>query len=76
VIEMYAFASIALVVSGVVIGVFVMVCLGISRDDRPGGFPAATNDRMARAARRVTRAGIRRPESADGASRRRSILAA
>lgn len=73
--EVYIFASIALV-AGVVIGALVVVCLGISRDDRPGGFPAATDDRMARAARRVTRAGIRRPELADETSRRRNIVAA
>ena len=47
--QVYIFASIALV-AGVVIGALVVVCLGISRDDRPGGFPAATDDRMARAA--------------------------
>jgi hypothetical protein len=49
VIEMYVFAEIALLVAGVTIGVFVTVCLGINRDDRPGGFPAHTNDQIARA---------------------------
>jgi len=74
VIEMYVFAAIALVVAGVAIGVLVMVCLGVNRDDRPGGFPAHTDDRIARAARRVTGAGGRRPELADEASRRKDIL--
>ena len=37
---MYVSAAIALVVAGAAIGVLVMVCLGIKRDDRPGGFPA------------------------------------
>jgi hypothetical protein len=74
VIGMYAFAAIALLVTGVAVGVLLMVCLGINRDDHPGGFPAASNDRMARAARRVTRAGTRRPELADEDSRRQDIL--
>ena len=38
--ETYLFAALALVVAGVTIGILMMICLGIKRDDRPGGFPA------------------------------------
>ena len=71
---MYVSAAIALVVAGVAIGILVMVCLGIKRDDRPGGFPAAAKGRTARAARKMTGAGTRRPESAAAASRRQDTL--
>lgn len=73
-IEMYVFAGIALLVAGVTIGVFVMICLGINRDDRSGGFPAHTNDQIARAARRVTGAAARRPELVGEGRRRQDIL--
>jgi hypothetical protein len=71
---MYVSAAIALVVAGAAIGILVMVCLGIKRDDRPGGFPAAAKDRTTRAARKMTGAGARRPERAAAASRQRDIL--
>jgi hypothetical protein len=70
---MYVSAAIALVVAGVAIGILVMVCLGIKRDDRPGGFPAAAKGRTARAARKMTGAGAR-PEPAVEASRQQDIL--
>ena len=70
---MYVSAAIALVAAGAVIGILVMVCLGIKRDDRPGGFPAAPNGRTARAARKMTGAGAR-PGPAAEASRQRDIL--
>ena len=73
-IGMYVSAAIALVVAGVAIGIVAMVCLGIKRDDRPGGFPGDANDRIARAARKMTGAGARRPERAAAASRRQDIL--
>jgi len=57
VIGMYVVAALALVVAGVTIGILVMICLGIKRDDRPGGFPAGTNDRIASATRRVIGVG-------------------
>lgn len=72
--EMYVFAALALVIAGVTMGILVMVCLGIKRDDRPGGFPAYTNDRTARAARRVIGVGARGADLADQASRRQDIL--
>ena len=71
---MYISAAIALVVAGAAIGILVMVCLGIKRDDLPGGFTADTNDRIARAARKMTGAGARRPELAAKASRRQDTL--
>jgi hypothetical protein len=61
---MYVSAAAALVLAGVAIGILVVVCLGIKRDDRPAGFPADTHDRTARAARKMTGASIRRPEPA------------
>jgi len=72
--ETYLIAAITLVVTGMVIGALVMVCLGIKRDDRPGGFPAHTHDRIANAARRASGVGVRRPEMAEEASRRQDIL--
>ena len=72
-IGMYV-SAIALVVAGAATGILVMVCLGIKRDDRPGGFPAYTNDRTARAARRVIGVGARGADLADKASRRQDIL--
>jgi len=38
-IALYVSAATALVLAGAAIGIVVMVCLGIKRDDRPGGFP-------------------------------------
>jgi hypothetical protein len=72
--ETYIFAAIALIVTGMAIGVLVMVSLGIKRDDRPDHFPADTRDLIASAARRVNGVGIRRPEVADEARRRPDIL--
>jgi hypothetical protein len=71
---MYVFAALALVVAGVTMGILVMVCLGIKRDDRPGGFPADAHDRTARAARKMTGARTRSPELAPEASRPQDIL--
>jgi hypothetical protein len=70
---MYVSAAAALVLAGAAIGILVMVCLGIKRDDRPGGFPADANNRTARAARKMTGAGARRPELAAAVSRRQGI---
>jgi hypothetical protein len=73
-IAMYVSAVIALVAAGAAMGVVAMVCLGIKRDDRPGGFPADADGRIARAARKMTGAGARRPERAAAARRREDIL--
>jgi hypothetical protein len=75
-IGMYVSAAAALVLAGAAIGIIVMVCLGIKRDDRPGGFPADANDRITRAARKMTGAGVRSPELAAKASRRQDTLLA
>jgi hypothetical protein len=69
---MYVSAAIALVVAGAAIGILVMVCLGIKRDDRPGRFPADASGPLTRASRKITGTGIRGPELA--ASRRKDIL--
>jgi hypothetical protein len=73
-IAMYVSAATALVLAGAAIGVVMMACLGIKRDDRPGGFPADATDRTARAARKMTGAGTRRPEPAAAVSRPQDIL--
>lgn len=70
----YAVLALVLVVAGVTIGILVMIGLGIKRDDRPGGFPAETDDRTARAARRMIGVGARSAELADKASRRQDML--
>ena len=70
---MYVSAATALVLAGAAIGILGMVCLGIKRDDRPGGFPADAKDRTARAARKMTGAGTRSPEPAAAVSRRQDI---
>ena len=72
-IAMYVSVAVALVSAGAAIGIVAMVCLGIRRDDRPGGFPAPAKDRTARAVRKMTGAGAR-PEPAAEASRQRDIL--
>jgi hypothetical protein len=64
--ETYIIAAITLVVTGMLIGALVMVCLGIKRDDRPDRFPADTRDLIASAARRVNGVGVRRPEAGAG----------
>lgn len=72
--EIYVFTAIALVAAGAVIGVLAVVALGIRRDDRRGGFPAHTDDRIARGARRVTGVGARGPELAAEDSPRQDLL--
>jgi hypothetical protein len=73
-IAMYVSAATALVLAGAAIGILVMACLGIKRDDHHGGFPADANDRTARAARKMTGAGARRPEPTAAVSRQQDIL--
>jgi hypothetical protein len=72
--ETYIFAALALVMTGVTIGILVMISLGIKRDDRPGRFPVKTDDWTARAARRVIGVGARSAELTDKTSRRQDIL--
>ena len=70
VIETYVFAALALVCAGVTIGILVMICLGIKRDDRPGGFPADTDDRIARVTRKMTGAACQTPSTPHRSSNR------
>ena len=70
----YVLAAITLVIAGIALGILLTVCLGIKRDDRPGGFPADTNDWMACAARRMIGAAARSPELAGKASNRQDVL--
>ena len=58
-IEMYIAVAVALVIAGAAVGALAVVCLGIRRDDRSGRFPAATDDPIARAARKATGAAAR-----------------
>jgi hypothetical protein len=69
--ETYALLAFVLVVTGLTGGVLLMIGLGIKRD---GGFPADTDDRAARAARRVVGVGARGPELAGKPSRRQDIV--
>jgi hypothetical protein len=68
------FVALALLLAGVAIGILVMICLGIRRDDQPGGFPAHTDDPAARAARWVIGVTTRDMELTDEDSRRRDVL--
>jgi hypothetical protein len=72
--ETYIFAAVALVMTGVTIGILVMISLGVKRDDRPGGFPVKTDHWTARATRRVIGVGTRGAELADETSRRQDYL--
>jgi hypothetical protein len=67
------FVALALLLAGVGIGILVMICLGVRRDDQPGGFPAHTDDPAARAARRVIGVTTRDKELIDESSRRRDF---
>jgi len=67
---MYISTAIALVAAGAAIGILVMVCLGIKRDDRPGGFPADTDDRIARVTRKMTGAACQTPSTPHRSSNR------
>jgi hypothetical protein len=71
VMETYIVTAIVLVAAGAVIGILAVVSLGIHRDDRRGGFPADTNDRIARGARRLVGVSARGPGVAGDTSRRR-----
>jgi hypothetical protein len=66
-ISMHVLEAIVLVGVGGTIGGLGVISLGIKRDDRHGRFPADTNDVIARAARRATRVGARRPNPAHDA---------
>jgi hypothetical protein len=70
----YAVLALILVLAGATIGILAVIGLGIKRDDRLGGFPADTDDRAARAARRVIGVGARSAGLADSARRQQDSL--
>jgi hypothetical protein len=70
----YAFAVIALVATGVTIGVIAVVSLGIHREERNLTLTRSTQDRVARGARRLTGLYSRVPELAGDASRHRQDI--
>ena len=72
-IEIYVFTAIALIATGVVLGIVVVVSLGVRREGRglPGALPTDAGDRVTRGARRLTGLYVRRPSPVADADRRR-----
>jgi hypothetical protein len=58
----YVVAVIALLVTGVVIGVIAVVSLGIHREERALSLTGGTRDPVARGARRLTGVYVRTPD--------------
>jgi len=55
----YLAAAAALVIAGAVIGVLIVVCLGIHREERKGSLTKDTDSRIDRGVRRLNGAGFR-----------------
>jgi hypothetical protein len=55
----YLVAAAALVIAGVVIGVLIVICLGIHREERRKSLTKRTDSRMDRGVRRLNGAGSR-----------------
>jgi hypothetical protein len=55
----YLTSAAALVIAGVVIGVFIVICLGIHREERRGSLTKESDSRMDRGVRRLNGAGTR-----------------
>ena len=55
----YLTAAAALVIAGVVIGVLIVICLGIHREERRGSLTKQSDSRMDRGVRRLNGAGSR-----------------
>ena len=55
----YLAAAVALVIAGIVTGVFIVVCLGIHREERRGSLTKASEARIDRGVRRLNGAGSR-----------------
>lgn len=55
----YLTAAAALVIAGVVIGVLIVICLGIHREERRGSLTRQSDNRMDRGVRRLNGAGSR-----------------
>jgi hypothetical protein len=55
----YLAAAAALVIAGVVIGVLIVICLGIHREERRGSLTKESDSRLDRGVRRLNGAGAR-----------------
>jgi hypothetical protein len=55
----YLTVAAALVIAGVVIGVLIVICLGIHREERRGSLTRQSDSRMDRGVRRLNGAGSR-----------------
>ena len=55
----YLTAAAALVIAGVVIGVLIVICLGIHREERRGSLTRQSDNRVDRGVRRLNGAGSR-----------------
>jgi hypothetical protein len=55
----YMAAAAALLIGGVVIGVLIVICLGIHREERRGSLTKGSDSRMDRGVRRLNGAGSR-----------------
>ncbi len=55
----YLTAAAALVIAGIVIGVLIVICLGIHREERRGSLTRQSDNRMDRGVRRLNGAGSR-----------------
>jgi hypothetical protein len=55
----YLTAAAALMIAGVVIGVLIVICLGIHREERRGSLTRQSDSRMDRGVRRFNGAGSR-----------------
>jgi hypothetical protein len=55
----YLTAAAALVIAGIVVGVLIVICLGIHREERRGSLTKESDSRMDRGVRRLNGAGSR-----------------
>ena len=55
----YLAVAAALVIAGIVTGVFIVICLGIRREERRGSLTKQSGNRMDRGVRRLNGAGSR-----------------
>jgi len=55
----YLTAAAALVIAGIVIGVLIVICLGIHREEHRGSLTRQSDNRMDRGVRRLNGAGSR-----------------
>ena len=55
----YLAVAAALVIAGIVTGVFIVICLGIRREERRGSLTKQSDNRMDRGVRRLNGAGSR-----------------